>query len=82
MIHNESMAERLPQFTDISATLLSEAVLAHALDTFGNAEIAESWLDTPNAALRNQTPRMLVNTAEGAKQVEEVLTRIDYGVFS
>lgn len=76
------MAERSPQSTTLPVTALANTIWAHALDTFGNPQTAESWLDTPNAALQNQTPRTLVNTIEGARQVEEVLTRIDYGIFS
>ncbi len=76
------MAEQSQQSRSMPPAALTDTVLAHALDTFGNAETADSWLDTPNAALRNQTPRTLANTAEGARQVEEVLTRIDYGIFS
>jgi putative toxin-antitoxin system antitoxin component (TIGR02293 family) len=76
------MAEQLPQSINVPATTPADNILAHALDTFGSTETADSWLDTPNAALRNQKPRTLANTAEGARQVEEVLTRIDYGIFS
>ena len=79
MIHTEDMAEQSPRSRNLP---VRKTVLAHALDTFGNPETAESWLNTPNAALRNQTPRTVANTAEGAQQVEEVLTRIDYGIFS
>jgi|HubBroStandDraft_1064217.scaffolds.fasta_scaffold21178_3 putative toxin-antitoxin system antitoxin component (TIGR02293 family) len=58
------------------------ALMAHALDTFGNDRKAKSWLVTPNPALDNRPPIGLVDTAEGVREVDEVLTRIDYGMFS
>jgi putative toxin-antitoxin system antitoxin component (TIGR02293 family) len=57
--------------------------MAHAaLDTFGDEQKAKSWLTTPNPVLNNQEPVQLARTADGARRVEEVLTRIDYGMFS
>jgi putative toxin-antitoxin system antitoxin component (TIGR02293 family) len=66
-----------PDFNAIPATLM-----AHALDTFGDEQKAKSWLATPNPVLNNQEPIQLARTPEGARRVEEVLTRIDYGMFS
>ncbi len=54
----------------------------HALDTFGDRAKALSWLATPNPALNDAQPVDLVQTSKGAEQVEEILTRIDYGIFS
>jgi putative toxin-antitoxin system antitoxin component (TIGR02293 family) len=56
--------------------------MAHALDTFGDDRKAKSWLSTPNPALDDQPPICLVGTEEGTRRVDEVLTRIDYGMFS
>lgn len=56
--------------------------MAHALDTFGSKEKARSWLATPNPSLSDQRPIELARTIEGAERVDEVLTRIDYGIFS
>ena len=55
---------------------------AHALDTFGDPAKARAWLTTPNPVLRNVQPIEVARTSEGAAQVDEVLTRIDYGIFS
>ena len=57
-------------------------LMAHALDTFGDDRKAKSWLSTPNPALDDQPPICLVGTDEGTRRVDEVLTRIDYGMFS
>ncbi|HEY7304280.1 MAG TPA: MbcA/ParS/Xre antitoxin family protein [Bryobacteraceae bacterium] len=58
------------------------ALMAHAVDTFGDLAKARAWLTTPNPVLSNLQPIEIANTSEGAAQVEEVLTRIDYGIFS
>ena len=36
----------------------------------------------PSVMLNDQEPFQLARTADGARRVEEVLTRIDYGMFS
>jgi putative toxin-antitoxin system antitoxin component (TIGR02293 family) len=56
--------------------------MAHALDTFGDEQKAKSWLTTPNPVLNDQEPVQFARTSEGARLIEEVLTRIDYGMFS
>jgi putative toxin-antitoxin system antitoxin component (TIGR02293 family) len=61
---------------------LPSTLVTHALDTFGDLEKAQSWLVTPNPALNDQEPAKLARTPDGTERVEEVLTRIDYGVFS
>ena len=67
---------------DVDFASVPKALMAHALDTFGDAQRARSWFSTPNAALDDQPPILLARTAEGARHIEEVLTRIDYGMFS
>ncbi len=56
--------------------------MAHAVDTFGDPAKAHAWLTTPNPVLSNLQPIEIANTSEGVAQVEELLTRIDYGIFS
>jgi putative toxin-antitoxin system antitoxin component (TIGR02293 family) len=58
------------------------ALMAHAVDTFGDPAKARAWLTTPNPVLSNLQPIGIGNTFEGAAQVAEVLTRINYGIFS
>ena len=40
------------------------------------------WLHTANRALGGQMPLQLLDTDLGSRQVEEILGRIEYGVFS
>jgi putative toxin-antitoxin system antitoxin component (TIGR02293 family) len=56
-------------------------VAAHAEDVFGNDEKAKDWLLTPNRAL-GQAPVDLLDTDAGTEEVEEVLYRIEHGIFS
>ncbi|HYU34050.1 MAG TPA: antitoxin Xre/MbcA/ParS toxin-binding domain-containing protein [Thermoanaerobaculia bacterium] len=57
-------------------------VLAETVDVLGSEEKASRWLKAPNRALGGQTPLSLLDTDPGTQQVEEVLGRIEHGVFS
>lgn len=57
-------------------------LIARMEEVFGSREKAEIWLKEPNRALSMQTPLDLLDTDEGAKRVEDVLIRIEHGVFS
>jgi putative toxin-antitoxin system antitoxin component (TIGR02293 family) len=56
-------------------------VAAQATETLGD-ESGKQWLHTPNRALGGQRPLELLDTDIGSRQVEEVLGRIEHGVFS
>ena len=60
--------------------------LAHlydlAVETFEDADEASRWMNTPRAALDGETPLQRSETEPGARQVEALLGRIEYGVFS
>jgi putative toxin-antitoxin system antitoxin component (TIGR02293 family) len=57
-------------------------VLSKATDVFGSQERAEQWLTEPAMALDRHTPLELLNTAAGQELVEDLLTRLDYGVYT
>lgn len=68
---------------DESDRLLRLARLgAHAAYVLGSEEKAARWLRRPNRALGNEVPLELLESEIGARQVEEVLGRIEYGVYS
>jgi putative toxin-antitoxin system antitoxin component (TIGR02293 family) len=54
----------------------------HAADVFEDSDIAWDWLQSPNGSLEWKIPLELLETDEGAQQVETILGRIDYGVYS
>jgi putative toxin-antitoxin system antitoxin component (TIGR02293 family) len=57
-------------------------IAAQAEDVLGDAARATRWLRAPNRALGHQPPLALLDTDPGSRQVEELLGRIAYGVFS
>jgi putative toxin-antitoxin system antitoxin component (TIGR02293 family) len=48
----------------------------------GDREAAVNWLRTPKKALRNQSPFHFARTEIGAREVENLIGRIEHGVFS
>ncbi|MBI5446331.1 MAG: DUF2384 domain-containing protein [Deltaproteobacteria bacterium] len=57
-------------------------VAALALEVLEDVEKARRWLHKPNRALGGEIPLKLLSTDIGAHQVEELLHRIDHGLFS
>ena len=57
-------------------------IAAQAVEVLGSQEKAASWLRQPNRALSNQNPVDLLDTDAGVRQLEEILGRIEFGVFS
>jgi putative toxin-antitoxin system antitoxin component (TIGR02293 family) len=66
---------------DQSDRLLRAArVIAMAEETFGNQEKAAGWLRRPTAPLAGERPLDLLDTDEGAREVETLLGRIAHGI--
>ncbi|MGA3372441.1 MAG: antitoxin Xre/MbcA/ParS toxin-binding domain-containing protein [Terracidiphilus sp.] len=57
-------------------------VFAAAAETLGSEEKAAHWLKTPNRALHGGCPLDQLDTDPGVREVEDVLGRISYGVYS
>lgn len=57
-------------------------VLAQAQETLGDKEKASRWLQTPNRALEGDKPIDRLDTDIGVRSVEQVLGRIEYGLYS
>jgi len=57
-------------------------ILKRACEVFGNAGKAQGWMKTQLAAFDGETPLQRADTSLGATQVEDVLGRIDYGVYT
>jgi|SRR5690606_7736489 len=56
--------------------------LAHAASVLGSIEKARLWLKRSNRARGDEVPLTLLDTDLGARQVEETLLRIVYGIHS
>jgi putative toxin-antitoxin system antitoxin component (TIGR02293 family) len=53
----------------------------HALDVLGDPEIVRQWLNTPAPAFADMKPLELLDTTPGIKEVDNLLGRIEHGVF-
>jgi putative toxin-antitoxin system antitoxin component (TIGR02293 family) len=57
-------------------------LLEHATDVFGDVEKARAWLKHPQHGLGGAVPLDYAETEIGAREVDNLLGRIDYGVYS
>lgn len=57
-------------------------LLVRAEEVLGSTDKARDWLSEPNRALGGERPVMLLDSDAGALAVEQVLGRIEHGVFS
>jgi putative toxin-antitoxin system antitoxin component (TIGR02293 family) len=82
LAHRKRRGEHLsPDESDRLARVLHlHEIALHTFD--GDAEQAGAWLRTPNRALSGEIPLELVVTSAGARLVEDVLLRIEHGVFT
>lgn len=55
-------------------------LLAHAEDVFATPELAHDWLRTPNRML-GVAPIDILDTEAGADQVDQILGRVEHGVY-
>ena len=63
-------------------TMRLAQVYTAAVETLGDEEKAAQWLKTPNRALRGGRPLDQLDTDPGVREVEDVLGRIAYGVYT
>jgi putative toxin-antitoxin system antitoxin component (TIGR02293 family) len=57
-------------------------LLEHATRVFGDVEKARGWLKHPQRGLGGAVPLDYAETEIGAREVDNLLGRIDYGVYS
>lgn len=57
-------------------------LLGQAVPLFGGLEEARQWLKAPQRGLGGAVPLDYAQTETGAREVENLLGRIDYGVYS
>ncbi len=57
-------------------------LLDHATDVFGDVNKARAWLKFPQRGLGGAVPLDYAKTEIGAREVDNLLGRIDYGVYS
>jgi putative toxin-antitoxin system antitoxin component (TIGR02293 family) len=86
-IPQRTLTRRLSQQARLTAAESDRAarlarVYANAIEMIGDEERAVQWLLTPNRALGGERPLDRLDTDVGAREVEDVLGRIAYGVYS
>src|SRR5580698_857127 len=86
-IPQRTLTRRLSRHSRLTAaesdrTVRLARVYATAVEMIGNAGKAAEWLRTPNRALGGEVPIDQLDTDLGAKEVENILGRIAYGVYS
>lgn len=79
--HHTRNRERLtPELSDRIARFAR--LYQMASETLGGSDKAARWLKEPNRALGGRRPLDFARSSSGALLVEDVLTRIAYGVYS
>ena len=86
-IPKRTLTRRLAQHSRLTAAESDRAVrlaqvYSTAAETLGDEAKAAEWLKTPNRALRGGRPLDQLDTDPGVREVEDVLGRIAYGVYS
>ncbi len=86
-IPKRTLTRRLTQHSRLTAAESDRAVrlaqvYANAAETLGDGDKAAAWLKTPNRALRGGRPLDQLDTDPGVREVEDLLGRIAYGVYS
>ncbi|HUX11707.1 MAG TPA: antitoxin Xre/MbcA/ParS toxin-binding domain-containing protein [Spirochaetia bacterium] len=59
-----------------------DSVFQRAVAVLENVESARSWMGSPQRALGGRKPLDCCDTLAGAQEVERLLGRVEYGVFS
>lgn len=67
-----AVADRLDRFNRVTQ---------QALELFEDEAETKRWLSTPKTALSGETPLVALATDTGAKKVEAMLYRAEYGMF-
>jgi putative toxin-antitoxin system antitoxin component (TIGR02293 family) len=86
-IPKRTLTRRLQQHSRLTAAESDRAVrlaqvYSTAVETLGDEQKAAAWLKTPNRAMRGGRPLDQLDTDPGVREVEDVLGRIAYGVYS
>ena len=86
-IPQRTLTRRITQHERLTAAESDRAVrlaqvFSTAAETLGDGEKAAAWLKTPNRALRGGRPLDQLDTDPGVREVEDILGRIAYGIYS
>ena len=80
-LHRRKIQGKIDQ--DESERLMRyQRLLKKAEDVFGDADSARTWMTTKQPGLGKAVPLDFARTEIGAREVENLLGRIEYGVYS
>lgn len=65
----------------MEVNVCSPAVWTRAVELFGSEDKALRWLHTPLSELAEHTPEETLSADPSSSTVDEILDRIEYGVF-
>ena len=68
--------------TESDRLLRTQRLLEHARSVFDDEKDARTWLSAPNDALSGESPLALLDTDAGVRLVDDVLTRLEFGVYA
>jgi putative toxin-antitoxin system antitoxin component (TIGR02293 family) len=80
-LHRRKLQGRLDK-SESERLVRYQRLLKTATDVFGNKEDARGWLTHPQPGLGNAVPIEFAKTELGAREVENLLGRIEYSVYS
>ena len=80
-LERKKSTDRLGKYTSSLAIEIAK-VVEHALDVFEDEEKVKVWLNSPIGALNYSKPIDLFYLPTGLRMVDNILGRIEYGVYS
>jgi len=80
-LHRRKKAGHL-QVQESDRVVRYERLFSQAAHIFGSDDQALGWLKSPQRGLGGSVPLEYARTEVGAREVEKLLGRIDYGVYS
>lgn len=85
-LNERTMARRLVSGSlnkvESERLLLLQALATHGLQVFEDQGKFNRWLRRPLAILEHQSPLQLLDTATGFQVVDQILGRIEHGIYS
>ena len=72
------MSDNIPH----NAAPWEERLVRLATDVMGDEEYGRRWLESPQRGLGGKTPLDFARSEVGAREVEDLLGRIEHGVYS
>jgi putative toxin-antitoxin system antitoxin component (TIGR02293 family) len=80
-LHRRKVAGRL-EAGESDRVVRFARLLGLAVATMESLEAARAWMAAPQFGLGGETPLSYAETEVGAREVEDLLARIEYGVYS